>query len=180
LEDEILRWHLIGFVFISIVGSLFHFTFELSGHNKLVGAFSAVNESVWEHLKLIYFPLMIFSVIEYFYIKDTANNIVIGKTVAAYIMPITIIVIFYSYEFITGSHSFIIDISSFLISIIIGQILSYKILTMEEIPTIISIISGIAIIVLAIIFVIFTFYPPHLEIFRDGVTGSYGIVEHGH
>jgi hypothetical protein len=180
LEDEILRWHLIGFVFIVILGFLFHFTFQLFGYNKLVGAFSAVNESVWEHLKLVYFPLMIFSVIEYFYIKDKANNIVIGKAVAAYIMPITIIVIFYSYEFITGSNSFIVDISSFFISIIVGQLLSYKILTMEEMPSIISIISGIAIIVLAVLFVIFTFYPPHLDLFRDGVTGSYGIVEHGH
>lgn len=178
-EDYILRWHLIGFIFISIVGTLFHFTFQLSGYNKVIGAISPVNESVWEHLKLVYFPLMIFSLIEYFYIKDKANNILVGKAVAAYIMPLTIVVIFYSYEFITGAHSFVIDISSFFISIIIGQILSYKILSMEEIPSICSIISGIAIIILGVIFVIFTFYPPNLEIFRDGLTGSYGIVEHG-
>ena len=124
--------------------------------------------------------MLIFSAIEYYFIKDKSNNILVGKAVAAYVMPLTIVVIFYSYELITGSHSFIVDISSFFISIIVGQFLSYKILTMEKMFTIISIISGIFILILGLLFVVFTFYPPHLEIFRDGITGSYGIVEHGH
>jgi hypothetical protein len=48
-----LGYKLVGIVFIIIIGSLLHFTFELSGH-QAIGVFSAVNESVWEHLKLSY------------------------------------------------------------------------------------------------------------------------------
>ena len=48
----ILNYELVGMVFIILLGSMSHFTFELSGFNPIVGAFSAVNESVWEHLKL--------------------------------------------------------------------------------------------------------------------------------
>jgi len=51
-EKPILIFELLGIVFIVLVGSALHFTFELSGDNPLVGVFSAVNESVWEHLKL--------------------------------------------------------------------------------------------------------------------------------
>lgn len=50
------RLNLFRFIFISILGVLLHFTYEWSGDNPAVGLFSAVNESTWEHLKLIFFP----------------------------------------------------------------------------------------------------------------------------
>jgi len=56
LRKKILRRELAGAVFIILLGSMLHFTFELSGENPVVGVFSAVNESVWEHLKLAYWP----------------------------------------------------------------------------------------------------------------------------
>ena len=65
MENSILKWEILGIIFIFSLGSFFHFLFELSGELYLIGAISAVNESVWEHLKLSYFPLAIFSVIEY-------------------------------------------------------------------------------------------------------------------
>ena len=45
-------YELAGIVFTVIIGTMLHFTFELSGNQPVVGVFSAVNESVWEHLKL--------------------------------------------------------------------------------------------------------------------------------
>ncbi|MBC7113294.1 MAG: hypothetical protein H5T34_04655 [Candidatus Methanomethyliales bacterium] len=48
-NSKILRYELFGIIFIVLLGSSLHFTYELSGENPLVGAFSAVNESVWEH-----------------------------------------------------------------------------------------------------------------------------------
>ena len=177
-KELIKKWELLyGIIFISLIGSFFHFTFELSGFNVIVGSFSAVNESVWEHLKLVFFPLIIFSLIEHFYIKEEANNFVIAKAVASYLMPVTIVVIFYSYEFISGSHSFIVDISSFFIAVVVGQIVDYKILTSEKKPKYFEYISLGLIILLLVIFIIFTFYPPNLPIFKDGPTGGYGIVE---
>ena len=49
-----------------ILGTILHFTYEVLEENIVVGAFSAVNESVWEHLKLIFFPMLIVAIIEYF------------------------------------------------------------------------------------------------------------------
>ena len=66
------RLNLFHFIFISILGVLLHFTYEWSGDNPAVGLFSAVNESTWEHLKLIFFPMLLLTLIEFLWahIKD--------------------------------------------------------------------------------------------------------------
>ena len=71
----ILRYELFGMLFSSLLGGLLHFTFEFSGYNPIVGAFSAVNESVWEHLKLGFWPILLFTFIEYRGIKKQTNNL---------------------------------------------------------------------------------------------------------
>ena len=48
-----------GIIFVSIVGTLFHFVYEWSGNNILIGLFTPINESIWEHTKLIFFPIAI-------------------------------------------------------------------------------------------------------------------------
>ena len=62
-NNLILRYELFGMLFVSILGGLLHFTFELSGFNPIVGTFSAVNESVWEHLKLGFWPILLLTII---------------------------------------------------------------------------------------------------------------------
>lgn len=66
------RLNLFRFIFISILGVLLHFTYEWSGDNPAIGLFSAVNESTWEHLKLIFFPMLLLTMIEFLWahIKD--------------------------------------------------------------------------------------------------------------
>ena len=177
MNDGMKNWELIGIFFISILGSVFHFLFELSNYNLIIAGFAAVNESVWEHLKLPFFPLLIFSAIEYFYIKQEANNIIIGKAVAGYLMPAVIVIIFYSYTSILGTNLLIIDILSFIIAVVIGQIISLKILLSTEFSKKYTIISWIALIFLAFIFVLFTFFPPEFSIFQDSTNGQYGIVK---
>lgn len=49
-----LKTNLFRFIFISVLGVLLHFTYEWAGDNAVVGLFSAVNESTWEHLKLLF------------------------------------------------------------------------------------------------------------------------------
>ena len=56
-----------------VFGTLLHFTYEWSGENRIVGLFSATNESVWEHLKLVFYPMLILGLIEYYFVKNIAN-----------------------------------------------------------------------------------------------------------
>jgi hypothetical protein len=176
MEQQIKIWEIIGLFFIIIIGSLFHFLFELSNYNILVAAFAAVNESVWEHLKLAFFPLLIFSLIEYKFIKELTRNFIIAKTVAGYLMSVIIVIIFYAYTAILGDNLLIFDVLTFIIAVFIGQIISYKILILPEKSKNSIIISWIAIIMLVIIFVVFTYYPPELQLFQDSTNEQYGII----
>jgi len=64
MKTKILKLELIGAIFIILLGSLLHFTFEWSNKFWLVGIFSAVNESAWEHLKLAVIPALLWMLIE--------------------------------------------------------------------------------------------------------------------
>jgi hypothetical protein len=90
-------------------------------------------------------------------------------------MIIIIPIVFYAYTAVTGESIFIIDISTFVIAVIIGQLLSFKLLTYGKLPENLNRISLIALVLLALVFILVTFYPPQLPIFRDPITGKYGI-----
>jgi ABC-type cobalamin transport system permease subunit len=174
-SKKALIYEILGTVFIVFLGSAFHFTYELSGKLAVVGAFSAVNESVWEHLKLAFWPSLIWLLIEYLPLKKHTNNFLTAKTLGTYLMVVIIPIVFYSYTAFSGKSIFAIDISTFVVAVIIGQLLSYKLLTHRQLNENLNKIAVATIILLAIAFILFTFYPPQLQIFRDSVTGKYGI-----
>jgi len=169
-----LWFELAGTVFIVLIGSLLHFTFELSGNNPVIGAFSAVNESVWEHLKLSYWPALIYAIIEYRYLKKTTCSFFLAKTVGIYLMPLVIVSCFYFYRTFTEENLFL-DISIFVVAVAIGQLASYELMIWNGASKIYTKIPIIALILLATLFIIFTFYPPQLPIFQDPISGGYGI-----
>jgi hypothetical protein len=179
-KRTILNYELFGMLFISLLGGLLHFTFEWSGYQPIVGVFSAVNESVWEHLKLGFWPALLYSIIEYWRIKKETNNFFLAKTVVPYAITAIIPLIFYSYTSITGESIFLIDILSFFVAVIIAQFLSYKLLIHKQLPDKLEKAAILALLLLGVAFIVFTFYPPHLPIFQDPISGKYGIINHLH
>ena len=176
-NKTVFTYELIGIIFIIFLGSALHFSFAWSGNQPIVGAFSAVNESVWEHLKLAFWPSLFFTFIEYPLIRKTAKNFFAAKAIGVYLMITIIPLVFYFYTTISGKSIFLIDISTFAAVIVIGQLVSYKFLTHRQLPEKFNKIAFVVIILLAIAFIVFTFYPPQLQIFRDSATGKYGIPE---
>jgi len=171
---SLLVYELIGMMFIILLGSALHFTFEISGKSPLVGVFSAVNECVWEHLKLAFWPALLYMFIEYAPLKKPANNFLFAKTAGACLMIVLIPIVFYSYTAVTGESIFAIDISTFVVAVVIGQLLSFKLLSYKKLSENYNRISIILLVLLALAFALFTFYPPQLPIFRDPITGKYG------
>ncbi|NLV87977.1 MAG: hypothetical protein GX021_01225 [Tissierellia bacterium] len=140
----------------------------------MIGAFSPVNESLWEHLKLGYFPLLLFSIFEYWFIRHKVNSFFLPKTIGIIAMEVFIVIVFYSYTFFTKKANFIIDISSFILGAIICQLISYRLMKVH----INKALDYIGLVLFALIgyaFVYFTFNPPELEIFLDPKTKKYGI-----
>jgi hypothetical protein len=123
-------------------------------------------------------PAIFFAIIELIFIKDLAKNIFAAKAVNIISIPLSISIIFYTYTLVLGTHLLIIDIATFFISVFIAQYLSYKIMIGREIPKNINLIGVVVMGLIAAAFIFFTFYPPHLPIFRDPLTGQYGLVSH--
>jgi hypothetical protein len=178
-KTSILRWEMWGILFIVLVGSLLHFTFELSGSWKPLGIISAVNESVWEHLKLVFWPAIFWTIIEFFFVrrkaKDTSPNFTLAKAIGAYIMPLVIVAIFYSYTAFTGDSILAVDLLSFVIAVVIGQIVSYKLWSSLRLSSVVNWLGLAMLVIGALLFVVFTFYTPAVGIFQDPVTSGYGI-----
>ena len=87
-------------------------------------------------------------------------------------------VIFYSYTAILGESLLVIDILSFIIAVIVGQLVSYRLLTGKTLQYNLDMVLLIALILLGFAFVLFTFYPPQFPMFQDPITGEYGIASH--
>lgn len=151
-----------------VFGTLLHFTYEWSGENRIVGLFSATNESVWEHLKLVFYPMLILAIVEYFVVKKEANNYIEAKSLGNFLAIAFIIVFYYTYTGIIGKTFFIIDILTFIISIILGEWVSYKLMIRKsESTTLSKILSSAIIFYFLISFILFTYNPPNINLFKD-------------
>lgn len=151
-----------------VFGTLLHFTYEWSGENRIVGLFSATNESVWEHLKLVFYPMLILAIVEYFVVKKEANNYIEAKSLGIFLAIAFIIVFYYTYTGIIGKTFFIIDILTFIISIILGEWVSYKLMIRKsEYTTLSKILSSAIIFYFLISFILFTYNPPNINLFKD-------------
>lgn len=118
----------IGTIFIFLLGSLFHFTYELSCNNYFVGIFSPINESIFEHTKLVLYPVIIWYLIYYFKYKKEVNcKLLFSSMIINIIISIIVIpLLYYLYNGMFGIESLIIDLIIFLISILIGFYFSIK------------------------------------------------------
>lgn len=173
------KLQIISIIFSIILGTLLHFTFELFSNNLFIASFSAVNESVWEHLKLVFFPMFIFAIIEYFLLKNynNKNNYIFSKTVGIVFACFFITIFFFTYTGIIGTNYFIIDIFSFLFAIIFGEFISYKLLIKNsKINNTIKYICIFILLILLFSFIIFTYFPPKINYFKDPVNNNYGII----
>jgi len=176
MKTAILRWELWGILFITVLGAVLHFAFEWTGEWKPLGAIAAVNESVWEHFKIGFWPTVAYAIAEYGYFRRHTPNFFFTKAVGIYAIPVTIAVLFYGYTLTTGLESLVLDIIIFIIAVAVCQMVSYKLLIMPPHPSWLNALGVVLIIVLALAFIVFTYVPPHLPLFQDGVTGGYGIL----
>ena len=180
MKNKLLIWEIGSFFFIGLVGASLHFTYELSDYSSnVVAYFSAVNESTWEHLKMVYFPGLLFALIEYTYVRDRVNNYLVAKTASLFVMPLVIVVGWYIYAPAVGRSIFTVDLALFYVAVFIGQYVSYKILTHPPLQVKFNTYATGLFIVMFLAFSIFSFYPPHIFLFEHldlKNTGQFGIL----
>lgn len=156
-----------AFLIISTAGTLLHFLYEWSGKNPIVGMFSAVNESIWEHLKLLFFPAVIWSFTAWLAGKKRYKNDIAASLAGILAGMLTIVSVYYTYTGILGFDISALDIALYYVSVLVflgirGIVRSNGILS----GRIAHYVSLLSLIIIGILFAVFTFYTPKLGIFQ--------------
>lgn len=166
-------------IILGIVASFSHFAYNLSGKNLMVGLFSPVNESTWEHLKFMFFPFLLWWIVIYLIRNKKCeiplNTWIVSAAVSLVLAPLSVVLLFYSYTGALGIESLFIDISLVFVCYFISLCIASHFLKYAK-PNRWVIISVIIIAAILIAFIVFTFSPPQLPIFYDTKAKIYGIL----
>lgn len=174
MKKTIPFWQMMGFLFVSVFGTLLHFLFDLTGGSWVAALFSAVNESIWEHMKLIFYPMVAFAIVEYCLWGKDLTHFWCVKIVGVLLGLALIPVLYYTYTGIFGVNMDLINISIFFSTAGAAFWLETKLFRK---PHRCPLGPGIAVVILCFLFVLFTVYtflPPHIPLFQDPVSGTYG------
>ena len=163
---------LIGIIIICIVGTLLHFLYEWSHENKVVAIFAAVNESTWEHIKIGMTPTILWSLL---YINKPSYIVALSLSLLTIILVIPLL--FYTYTLFTKKAILVIDIISFIITIITSQVVFNYFINMD-IKNIYTYLCIILLIIELLCYFTFTYYPFKNFIFKDPITDKYGVEGH--
>ena len=170
------QWEIAGIIFTILFGSAVHFIYAWTGKKKAVGALAAVNESVWEHLKLIFTPMLFFSAAEYCFVGKLLPNYFAAKFLAILFGMACIIVLFYTYSGIMGTNYLWVDILTFIIAAVIAHTCFLWAIQNQVFCGIgFEATAGTGILLLTLCFIVFTYRPPHIGLFEDPVLHKYGI-----
>ena len=172
-KKKIKNYQIFSVIFTFILGTLLHFTYELSNENMIVATFSAINESVWEHLKLLFFPMLLTTIIGYFYIGRNESSFLCAKLFGIIGSLLFIIIFFYTYTGIIGRSILFVDIGSFFVAVMLGEYLAGKLINRGIMCN--NLIVAVIITIILTCFITFTYLPPKIELFKDPVTKQYGI-----
>lgn len=167
---------ILGILFTVVLGILLHFVFEWSNQNRIVGFFSPINESTWEHIKMLAYPMLIFSGLEYIKTGPVYDNFIIAKALGILAGMLSIVMLFYTYTGVIGKSVVVVDIIIYILSVIIAYLISSYLLKHRTFHSSIFQPIGVLIILAIIIaFMWFTFFPPKIPLFMDPSTKSYGV-----
>ncbi len=164
------KWRTVfGIILCSVSGILLHFAFEWSNNNKFVGYFSAVNESTWEHLKLLFFPILVYTVIEWFLFKEKNTAFLFSRTVSIVVGILWIVTAFYTISGIVGKTDMpVINILIYIIGVIITFLLTIVIeKSIFNTPKYFEILSAVVLLLITVLFVVFTYNPVNIGLFKE-------------
>ena len=163
----------IGFFFVLILGTLLHFSFAWLREAPVAGLFSAVNESTWEHMKLLFFPSFLYFLCEYKKYGSSSKDLLTARTLGLFCGLAFIPVSFYTYTGVIGKGFFPVDIAIFAVSVFLTFYASTRFLAHPLKLT--TFTAFLLLFALLAAFLTFTFFPPHIQLFLDPVDFTYGI-----
>lgn len=175
MKRSLKLWQLGGFFFTEIAGVLLHYLYDWTNQSIIVAPFSAVNESIWEHMKLLFFPMFIFALIEYRALGKDYENFwcpkLAGTATGLFLIPM----LYYTYTGALGVTADWFNIVIFFVAAGAAYYLEYQLLKREIDFCKSPITAFIILCFIAFVFIVFTFVQPQVPLFQDPSTGNYGI-----
>ena len=167
-------WQPLGFGISTLAGTLLHFLYDWTGESALAAPFSGVNESTWEHMKLLYWPLFLFAMVQRLFFREEKNFWCV-KLAGILVGLVLIPVLFYTYNGIFGQSADWINIAIFYIAAAAAFLLEWQFFRKDLSQCRHPRLAFVAVCLIGILFVVFTFIPPEIPLFQDPLTGIYGL-----
>lgn len=158
-------WFIAGFIFTAVLGTLSHFFYDWSGQNPLIGLISPVNESTWEHMKLIFFPVVAWSSFLPCALLEEHPSLRPALLAGSISGTLAVPVLYYTYSGILGRNVSWVDIGIFYISVTITFLLTWRLKDSGKIyekRAAIYLLTAL----LIVLFFIITFMPPDIGLFQ--------------
>ena len=176
MQKRLLRWELIGFAFTGAVGTLLHFVYEWTGGDPLIAAYCAVNESTWEHMKLLFVPFFLFTMVEFIVFAEPLRSFFAAKAASILLGLLAIPVLFYSLGGMFGKTPDWVNIAIFFLADALLYFMSFRLLTRGALRGGARQLAGFLLLwALAFAFVFFTYRPIRLPLWQDPTNGLYGL-----
>ena len=161
-----LRKNIVAFFIIGVLGTLGHFIYEWTNDNYTIGLFFSVNESIWEHLKLLFYPTLIYSVGEYLFLKEKPGNYIPAVVISVIYGMFSIVAMYYIYTGILGRNVDFINTTIFFLGIIVALAKKNKLLKNENFSiNLFNVFFLVLALLFGVLFAIWTYNPPSLGIF---------------
>ena len=174
MKRSIGLWELMGFAVTSLGGTLLHFLYEWLGEAWWIAPFSGVNESTWEHMKLLFWPMLIFAFVQRFFFREREDFWCVklkGILLGLALIP----VIFYTYNGVIGKSPDWLNIAIFFVCAAISYLYETRQFNNGTTACKNPKLAAGLLCVIAVLFVLFTFRTPEIGIFKAPLTGTYGI-----
>lgn len=153
----------IGFIFTGVLGTILHFLFDWTGENVIVGLFSAVNESIWEHMKLLFYPMVLWAVLG----RKGKDGCYWWRKLLSILLGLALIpVLYYTYTGLLGVNADWFNVTIFFIAAGAAFYLEYRLeKSRRSCPNPKWAVA--ALVTIAVLFTAFTFWPPDIPLFAD-------------
>ena len=174
MKRSIGSWQFLGFALTSLLGTLLHFLYEWLGESVWIAPFSGVNESTWEHMKLLFWPMFIYAVFQHFFFRNREDFWCVklrGILLGLGLIP----VLFYTYNGVIGKSPDWVNIAIFFLSAAAAYIYETRLLNLHQLPCRSQGLARLSLCGLALLFIVFTFVTPEIGIFREPLRDTYGI-----
>ena len=175
MKKSLSLWQLAGFLFTAVAGVLLHFLYDWSKQSTFIAPFSAVNESIWEHLKLLFFPMLAYTLIESRYIGRDYKNFWCVKLLGIVSGLVMIVVLYYTINGVLGGTPDWVNIAIFFVSTAFTYYLETLLLNGGYIKCNSPKKAILILILIGVVFAVFTFIPPNIPLFEDPITKQFGI-----